>query len=132
MKVACRFFFHKLFQYIFRGILLPSLGLSTIMSSSSFSFYIRFHASMGWMGFFWWFISRPVDLRSWLQRNFFRSPLTSSVHVLHGLPFPLWSRTSINLQLLTRFSLSILSTCPNHSSLVWLKTCYTGNILPNS
>ena len=46
--------------------------------------------------------------------NFLKLSLISWVHVLRGLPFPLWPPTSINLQLLTGFSLSILSTCQNH------------------
>ena len=46
--------------------------------------------------------------------NFLKLSLISWVHVLRGLLSPLWPPTSINLQLLTGFSLSILSTCQNH------------------
>ena len=41
--------------------------------------------------------------------NFVKSSLINQVLVLHGLHFPLWLSTTINLQLLAGFSLSILS-----------------------
>ena len=54
--------------------------------------------------------------------NFLKLSLLRWVYVLQGLPFPLWPPTSRNIQLLTGFSISILSTYPNHLSLVWCKT----------
>ena len=53
--------------------------------------------------------------------NFFKS-LISCVHVFHGLPVSLWPWTSLNLQLLPGFSMSILITYLNHISVVWRRT----------
>ena len=61
--------------------------------------------------------------RSWARPDSnlkcLKSFLISCVHVLHGLPLPLAPSTSITLHLLTGFSFSILSTCPNHLNLDW-------------
>ena len=51
----------------------------------------------------------------------FRLPLTTSSQVLHGLPLPRFPSTTISLHIFTQQSVPILSTCPNHLSLLFFK-----------
>lgn len=57
--------------------------------------------------------------------NFLKSSLINWFDLLHSLPFPLWLPTSVNLQLLTGFSLFLFLTWLKHLSLVWRKNIVT-------
>ena len=66
--------------------------------------------------------------------NFLKLSLINWLQVLHGLPLPLWPSTSVNLQLLTRFSISIYAKTisvffdPKHL-LYWQHSAYLPTVL---
>ena len=51
----------------------------------------------------------------------FKLSLISWVHILHGPPPPPSLAINFNEPIITEFSMSILSACPKHPSLVWHK-----------
>ena len=63
-----------------------------------------------------------ISLNNWCQVGLMEATFSFLPMFCMVSAFSLWPPTSINLQLLARFSLSILSTCSNHLSVVWCKT----------